>query len=99
MRHWSPTQQPAQFVASHWPTPHARFAGSHDRPCWPQSVHVEPEVPHAAESVPARHVEVPLSKLQQPPGQLLAPQLATVRPHAFFASQNWKPFAMQSEQR
>ena len=101
MRHLSPTQQPAQFVESHLPAPHERWTGSHVRPCCAQSVHAAPERPHAFASLPARHVAVPLSKLQHPPGHVDAEQLATVRAQTLprGTSQVWKPFAMQSEQR
>jgi hypothetical protein len=58
-----------------------------------------PERPQALESVPARHRDVPPSVLQQPPGHSSGPHFVTLRPHTFLPSQNWKPFAMQSEQR
>ena len=86
-------------MASHCELPHERLVGSHERPSCVQSTHVPPNVPHAAESVPARQVEVPFSNEQHPPGHCCGPQLVTVRPQVFFPSQNWKPFATQSEQR
>jgi hypothetical protein len=98
-RHLSPTQHPAQFVASHFPAPHAREDTSHARPSAAQSSQMSPDCPQAVASVPARHFGVALSKLQQPLGHSLASQLTTLRPQTLRPSQNWKPFAMQSEQR
>jgi hypothetical protein len=101
MRHWSPTQQPLQLEASHLPTLHERWIGSHARPCSEQSVHAAPERPQAFGSLPARQIEVPPVKLQHPPEHVEAPQFVTVRAQTlpFGTSQVWKPFAMQSEQR
>jgi hypothetical protein len=96
----SPTQHPEQFDASHWLDPHWRVAGSQVRPCCAQSMQLAPPRPQAAGSAPARHVGVPVSKLQHPPTQVDESQLVTLRAHAFVRlSQNWKPFATQSEQR
>jgi hypothetical protein len=97
----SPTQQPLQFEASHLPVPHVRCTGSHERPCSEQSVQLAPERPHALESVPARHLPTPPSKLQQPPGHSLGPQFCETRAQTLplATSHCWKPVAMQSEQR
>jgi hypothetical protein len=99
VRHWSPTQQPPQFEASHLPTLQDRTTGSHDRPSLWQSTQVSPERPQALGSVPARHFGEPPSKEQQPPGHSAAPQRVTFRPQTFRPSQKSKPFATQSEQR
>ena len=98
-RHWSPTQQPVQFVASHLVVLHARVAPSHVRPSCEQSVQVAPLLPHAVASLPARQVATPLSKLQHPLGHSSGPQFALGRSQTrpFVTSQVVKPFAMQSE--
>jgi hypothetical protein len=97
-RHLSPTQQPLQFVKSHWPVPHDRVVGSQVRPFWLQSVQFAPNCPQALGSVPARQVLPPGSAEQHPFGQSVA-QLVTLRPQTLRASQNSKPFAMQSLHR
>jgi len=94
-----PTQQPAQFDASHRLVLHAPEATSHERPCAPQSVHACPLRPHAEASLPARHTDVPPCVLQQPLAHVAALQLVTLRPQTRRASQNWKPPATQSLQR
>jgi hypothetical protein len=87
-----------QFEGSHFEALHRRAVESHERPCSAQSVHVAPERPQAVASVPARHVVVPPSALQHPPGHSAGPQFVTVRPQTRRPSQNWKPFAGQSAQ-
>lgn len=64
--HWSPIQQPAQLVESHFAPPHARVASSHARPSAAQSAHCAPPLPHAAASVPVEQRSRPSSKVQQP---------------------------------
>lgn len=91
-RHLSPTQQPLQFVASHFVVLHAPDVGSHVRPCCVQSVHVAPLVPHAFASIPNTQRSVPEERSQQP--------LQSVQPerlHVFLSPQVSKPVAAQSE--
>jgi hypothetical protein len=99
-RHWSPTQQPVQFVASQRCVLQTRMRGSHARRCMAQFTHVSPPCPHATASLPERHRGRPPSLLQQPVGHVVASQVCTLRPQLFLlASQNSKPVAMQSVQR
>ena len=79
VRHWSPTQQPLQFVASHLLLPQLRVAVSHVRPSTEQSVQIEPKSPQAEGSVPARQLVVPPWKLQQPFEHDSGPQSAVGR--------------------
>ena len=99
VRHWSPTQQPAQFEASHFRAVlQVRRRLSHAWP-WPaQSVHEAPPCPHAVASVPGKHTPVPPDVTQQPAAQLVASHVGTRLPHAFREGSHtsW-PAAMQSE--
>lgn len=95
--HLSPTQQPAQLVASHLVPPHTRSLGSHACPLEPQSTQAPAPVPHARASVPGRHTWVPPVVTQQPDPQLVASQVATFLPHALrVASQVSNPEPTQS---
>jgi len=82
-RHLSPTQQPAQLVASHLPTPQVPVRGSHARPCDAQSTQAAPPVPHAKASSPERQVCCVPRTLQQPSRHVVALHVVTVRPHVF----------------
>lgn len=96
MRHWSPTQQPLQFVGSHFPRPHCLVVGSHARPSAEQSTHVEPPRPQAFAAVPERQRRRPPSVAQQPLGHSAGEHWLTVRPHPFEPPQESKPIATQS---
>jgi hypothetical protein len=96
VRHWSPTQQPLQLVASHLPRPHARVTVSHARPSAWQSTHEAPFVPHAFAAVPDRQRSRPPSVEQHPLGHSAGEQLVTVRPQTLPLPHESKPMATQS---
>lgn len=81
-RHWSPTQQPEQFDASHFAVPQWRWTMSHAVPESSQSTHDCPLVPHAPLLAPSEHSALPdASVWQQPSAQVAALQLTTVFTH------------------
>lgn len=98
-RHWLPTQQPLQFVASHRVALHVRVVVSHERPSSSQSAHARPPRPHACASVPERQRWRPSSKLQHPPGHDAGPQPGSSRPQTRLDVQTENPSAGQSAQR